>query len=288
MNTPKVVSGIDAASLAAVQAFYDRSSSAPCRSSDAEEAELTKLLENTFRHVNIALVNELAMFAADLGIDVWEAIDAASTKPFGYMRFTPGPGVGGHCLPIDPRYLSWRVQRSRSARPSGSSSWPTTSTTTCPTTSCAGSTAALNQRRQRGQRLRGSCCWAWRTSRTPATPASRRPLAVAEQLLEHGRRGAGRRPARGRGRARSTRGVVLVDADRRRARRGRRRGRCSSTTTPSTSTSSPQTRAYVLDTRHRLTGPTVGVALAGAGTPPVWDDRQPIVVAGPRCSCCRR
>jgi UDP-N-acetyl-D-glucosamine dehydrogenase len=69
------------------------------------------VLENTFRHVNIALVNELAMFAADLGIDVWEAIDAASTKPFGYMRFTPGPGVGGHCLPIDPSYLSWRVKR---------------------------------------------------------------------------------------------------------------------------------------------------------------------------------
>jgi UDP-N-acetyl-D-glucosamine dehydrogenase len=74
-------------------------------------AELTKLLENTFRHVNIALVNELAMFAADLGIDVWQAIEAASTKPFGFMPFTPGPGVGGHCLPIDPSYLSWRVKR---------------------------------------------------------------------------------------------------------------------------------------------------------------------------------
>ena len=77
----------------------------------AAEAELAKLLENTFRHVNIALVNELAMFAHDLGVDVWEAIDAASTKPFGFMRFTPGPGVGGHCLPIDPSYLSWRVKR---------------------------------------------------------------------------------------------------------------------------------------------------------------------------------
>src|SRR5205807_3719825 len=75
------------------------------------EAELAKLLENTFRHVNIALVNELAMFAADLGIDVWEAIDAASAKPFGYLRFDPGPGVGGDCLPIDPSYLSWRVRR---------------------------------------------------------------------------------------------------------------------------------------------------------------------------------
>ena len=74
----------------------------PCRCRRAAEAELTKLLENTFRHVNIALVNELAMFADDLGIDVWEAIDAASTKPFGFMRSRPGPGVGGHCLPIDP------------------------------------------------------------------------------------------------------------------------------------------------------------------------------------------
>ena len=70
-----------------------------------------KLLENTFRHVNIALVNELAMFARELGVDVWRAIDAASTKPFGYMRFTPGPGVGGHCLPIDPSYLAWRVKQ---------------------------------------------------------------------------------------------------------------------------------------------------------------------------------
>ncbi|MCZ9336589.1 nucleotide sugar dehydrogenase, partial [Streptomyces sp. TRM76130] len=70
-----------------------------------------KLLENTFRHVNIALINEIAMFAHHLDIDVWQAIDAASSKPFGFMRFTPGPGVGGHCLPIDPSYLSWRVQR---------------------------------------------------------------------------------------------------------------------------------------------------------------------------------
>ncbi len=111
-NTPKVVSGVDAASLAAVQGFFDRIVDTTVPVSGTREAELTKLLENTFRHVNIALVNELAMFARDLGIDVWEAIDAASTKPFGYMRFTPGPGVGGHCLPIDPSYLSWQVERS--------------------------------------------------------------------------------------------------------------------------------------------------------------------------------
>jgi UDP-N-acetyl-D-glucosamine dehydrogenase len=111
VNTPKVVSGVDAASLAAVDAFYSSLVERTVPVSTPKEAELAKLLENTFRHVNIALVNEVAMFAHDLGIDVWEAIDACATKPFGFMRFTPGPGVGGHCLPIDPSYLSWRVQR---------------------------------------------------------------------------------------------------------------------------------------------------------------------------------
>ena len=111
-NTPKVVSGVNDGSLQAVKAFYDGLVEVTVPVSGTKEAELTKLLENTFRHVNIALVNELAMFAADLGIDLWEAIEAASTKPFGFMRFTPGPGAGGHCLPIDPSYLSWRVRRS--------------------------------------------------------------------------------------------------------------------------------------------------------------------------------
>ncbi len=111
-NTPKVISGIDEASLRAVADFYGSIVDRTVAVSGTREAELTKLLENTFRHVNIALVNELAMFAAELEIDVWEAIDAASTKPFGYLRFTPGPGVGGHCLPIDPSYLSWKVRRS--------------------------------------------------------------------------------------------------------------------------------------------------------------------------------
>lgn len=111
-TTPKVVSGIDAASLARVRGFYDTIvvRTIPVRS--PKEAELTKLLENTFRHVNIALVNELAMFARDMGIDVWDTIDAAESKPFGFMSFRPGPGVGGHCLPIDPSYLSWRVKES--------------------------------------------------------------------------------------------------------------------------------------------------------------------------------
>jgi len=111
VTTPKIVSGIDPPSLAAVQAFYDTLVEKTIAVTSPREAELAKLVENTFRHVNIALVNEIAMFAHELGIDVWEAIDAASTKPFGFMRFTPGPGVGGHCLPIDPSYLSWKVER---------------------------------------------------------------------------------------------------------------------------------------------------------------------------------
>jgi nucleotide sugar dehydrogenase len=111
VETPKVVSGITPDSLEAVQGFYDSlvNQTVPVRS--PKEAELTKLLENTFRHVNIALVNELAVFGHQLGVNVWESIEAASTKPFGFMKFTPGPGVGGHCLPVDPSYLSWEVRR---------------------------------------------------------------------------------------------------------------------------------------------------------------------------------
>jgi UDP-N-acetyl-D-glucosamine dehydrogenase len=111
VNTPKVVSGIDEQSLGKVKAFYDLLVDETVSVSTPKEAELTKLLENTFRHVNIALVNELAVFAHELEVDIWESIDAAATKPFGYMKFTPGPGVGGHCLPVDPSYLSWQVRR---------------------------------------------------------------------------------------------------------------------------------------------------------------------------------
>jgi UDP-N-acetyl-D-glucosamine dehydrogenase len=110
-NTPKIVSGIDSRSLSAVKRLYDDLVTSTVPMQRAEEAELVKLIENTFRHVNIALVNEIAMFAGDLGIDIWAALDAAATKPFGFMRFNPGPGVGGHCLPVDPSYLSWRVKR---------------------------------------------------------------------------------------------------------------------------------------------------------------------------------
>lgn len=110
-NTPKIVGGLTPESTGLVTLFYEQLVDKVVVMSSSRAAELAKLLENTFRHVNIALVNELAMFARDLGVDVWRAIDAASTKPFGYMRFTPGPGVGGHCLPIDPSYLAWRVKQ---------------------------------------------------------------------------------------------------------------------------------------------------------------------------------
>ncbi|HEV8065654.1 MAG TPA: nucleotide sugar dehydrogenase, partial [Acidimicrobiales bacterium] len=96
-NTPKLVAGIDAESLAEVKAFYDTIVETTVPMSGTAEAELAKLVENTFRHVNIALVNELAMVSFELGIDIWEALRGAATKPFGYMKFLPGPGVGGHC-----------------------------------------------------------------------------------------------------------------------------------------------------------------------------------------------
>ena len=115
-ETPKLVSGVNPASLRAVQGFYDRVVRSTVAVDSPKVAELAKLVENTFRHVNIALINELAIFARELGIDSWQAIDAASSKPFGFMRFTPGPGVGGHCLPVDPVYLSWRVHRALGRR----------------------------------------------------------------------------------------------------------------------------------------------------------------------------
>ncbi|MFZ0171402.1 MAG: nucleotide sugar dehydrogenase [Acidimicrobiales bacterium] len=110
-NTPKLVAGVDGASLAAVKGFYDTVVGETVEMKGTAEAELAKLLENTFRHVNIALVNELAMTCGDLGVDIWEAIRGASTKPFGFLPFFPGPGVGGHCIPVDPSFLSWRVRR---------------------------------------------------------------------------------------------------------------------------------------------------------------------------------
>jgi UDP-N-acetyl-D-glucosamine dehydrogenase len=109
-NTPKVLGGITEACAERAEALYALVCDRIVRVSSTEAAELTKLLENIFRSVNIALVNELAMLTDRMGIDVWEVVDAAATKPYGFMRFEPGPGMGGHCLPVDPFYLSWRAR----------------------------------------------------------------------------------------------------------------------------------------------------------------------------------
>ena len=109
-NTPKIIGGITPTCREVGVAFYSRFIDRPVPVSSAEAAELTKILENTFRAVNIGLVNEVALIADRLGVDVWEVIDAAATKPFGFMKFTPGPGLGGHCIPVDPHYLSWKMR----------------------------------------------------------------------------------------------------------------------------------------------------------------------------------
>jgi UDP-N-acetyl-D-glucosamine dehydrogenase len=109
-NTPKVIGGVTPACLQVVQALYEPVFDTLVPVSSPEAAELVKLLENTFRSVNIGLVNEMAMVCDRLGVNVWEVIDAAATKPFGFMKFTPGPGLGGHCIPIDPHYLAWKMR----------------------------------------------------------------------------------------------------------------------------------------------------------------------------------
>jgi UDP-N-acetyl-D-glucosamine dehydrogenase len=109
-NTPKVVGGLTEACAARAEEIYGLVCEHLVRVSSPEAAELTKLLENIFRSVNIALVNELAMLTDRMGIDIWEVVDAAASKPYGFMRFEPGPGMGGHCLPVDPFYLSWRAR----------------------------------------------------------------------------------------------------------------------------------------------------------------------------------
>ena len=110
INTPKVLGGITEACGEVATAWYEGAIKTVHHVSTAEAAEMAKLLENTFRMINIGLVNELAIMCERLGVDVWEVIDAAASKPFGFMKFTPGPGLGGHCIPIDPLYLSWKMK----------------------------------------------------------------------------------------------------------------------------------------------------------------------------------
>jgi UDP-N-acetyl-D-glucosamine dehydrogenase len=109
-NTPKVVGGITSACNEIATAFYSSTIDTVVTVSSPEAAELVKLLENTFRSVNIGLVNEMAIVCDRLGVDIWEVIEAAATKPFGFMKFTPGPGIGGHCIPLDPHYLAWKMR----------------------------------------------------------------------------------------------------------------------------------------------------------------------------------
>jgi len=110
LNTPKVIGGITEACSEVAKAWYSGAIQTVFPVSSAEAAEMAKLLENTFRMINIGMVNELVIMCERLGVDVWEVIDAAATKPFGFMKFTPGPGLGGHCIPIDPLYLSWKMK----------------------------------------------------------------------------------------------------------------------------------------------------------------------------------
>ncbi|MQA83982.1 MAG: nucleotide sugar dehydrogenase [Streptosporangiales bacterium] len=109
-NTPKIVGGHAPCCAATAASFYGKFVDTVVQAKGTREAEVAKLLENTYRHVNIALVNEMAIFCHELGIDLWDAIECASTKPFGFQAFYPGPGVGGHCIPIDPNYLSYKVR----------------------------------------------------------------------------------------------------------------------------------------------------------------------------------
>ena len=110
-NTPKVISGINDISTQKIQSFYESIIDETVMVKGTKEAEMVKLLENTYRHVNIALINELAMLCKMLDIDIWEVVNAAKTKPFGFESFKPGPGVGGHCIPVDPEYLSFKTRQ---------------------------------------------------------------------------------------------------------------------------------------------------------------------------------
>ena len=110
-NTPKVISGINNVSTEKIQSFYESIIDETVLVKGTKEAEMVKLLENTYRHVNIALINELAMLCKMLDIDIWEVVNAAKTKPFGFESFKPGPGVGGHCIPVDPEYLSFKTRQ---------------------------------------------------------------------------------------------------------------------------------------------------------------------------------
>ncbi len=172
-TVPKVVGGVTPACTEAAAALYGTAIDTIHRVSTTEAAELTKLLENIFRSVNIALVNELARLCNRMGIDLWEVIDAAATKPFGFMRFEPGPGLGGHCIPIDPFYLTWKAREfdftTEFIELAGRVN------TAMPYYCRSVVSQALNHGLGKSLASRACSCWAWRTRATSRICASRRP-----------------------------------------------------------------------------------------------------------------
>ncbi len=253
-NTPKVVSGVDAASLAAGGRVLRRLVERTVPVDSTRVAELTKLIENTFRQVNIALVNELAMLSPrNSASTCWEAIDAAATKPFGFMPFRPGPGVGGHCLPIDPSLPVLAGQADASASSSGSSSWPTTSTTTMPEHVVQRIVAGLNRA---GRPVSGAAVLllglAYKKNtgdmrespgggRGPPAAARSAPSVRAVEPYAEPRQLPGRR-------------ATLVELTEARGGGGRRGGGASPTTTAFDYELVQRHARYVFDTRNRCTG----------------------------------
>ncbi len=171
-NTPRVVGGLGAEATEAVTAFYAQIVDEVVTLSSPRAAELAKLLENTFRMVNIALVNELAQLCAEQGIDTWEVIKGAASKPFGFMPFYPGPGVGGHCIPLDPTYLAWQSRRD-TGRPFRLVETAQDINAQMPTYVARRVVEALNEAGPLRSRARRSWPWGSPTSPTSATSASR-------------------------------------------------------------------------------------------------------------------
>ena len=171
-NVPKVVGGVDPISGDLAQALYDQIIDSTIRVASARVAEASKLTENIFRSVNIALVNELKIIYDRLGIDIWEVLDAAETKPFGFMRFNPGPGLGGHCIPLDPFYLAWRAREA--GVPTRFIELAGEINTAMPGYVIEKLQAALNATARRSRAPRSSFS-VWPTSRTSTTPAKARP-----------------------------------------------------------------------------------------------------------------
>ena len=290
-NTPKVVGGITPACTELATALY-----ASCidtigaASSSPEAAELVKLLENTFRSVNIGLVNEMAIVCDKLGVDVWEVIDAAATKPFGFMKFTPGPGIGGHCIPLDPHYLAWkmrtlnyktrfidlageinsadagvrrreggaRAQRRPQAGATAAASWCSASRTSATSTTCA-----------RARRSTSSACS--RSMARGARSTIRSSRRFREDGHVHARRRAHRRSARGGGRGRHrhrshARRLPAGDGQRVADRRHAATQRRDSSARKARIVSLASADAPMLAVRDRLAGSAcVNIAVIGTG-----------------------